>query len=145
MLTQWTPVLLAQIICERLSAWRSDTVPTLKATPHSQLVKVLELQDAMGWQSFFEGAPALGWSGYMDLYYNSIWSNRNGHRWLSSFIEKLWNIAWDLWERRNGVAHYKTDRLTAALLQQEVQNEFQKGNICLPPEVQNLMRSLSSM
>jgi hypothetical protein len=97
MLTQWTPVLLAQTICERLSAWRSNTVPTLKATPHSQLVKVLELQDAMGWQSFFEGAPALGWSGYMDLYYNSIRSNRNGqHRWLSSIIKKLWKIAWDL-------------------------------------------------
>jgi hypothetical protein len=92
MLTQRTPILLAQIICERLSAWRSNTVPTLKATPHSQLVKVLELQDAMGWQSFFEGAPALGWSGYMDLYYNSIRSNRNGCRWLSSIIKKLWNL-----------------------------------------------------
>jgi hypothetical protein len=97
MLTQQTPILLAQIICERLSAWRSNTAPTLKATPHSKLVKVLELQDAMQWQAFFEGAPALGWSEYMDLYYNSIRSNRNGHRWLSSSImKKLWNIAWDL-------------------------------------------------
>jgi hypothetical protein len=75
MLTQRTPVLLAQIICERLSAWRSNTIPTLKATPYSQLVKVLKLQDAMGWQSFFEGTPALGWSRYMDLHYNSIGSN----------------------------------------------------------------------
>jgi hypothetical protein len=113
MLTQWTPILLAQIICERLSAWRSNTVPTLKATPHSQLVKVLELQDAMGWQSFFEGAPALGWSGYMNLYYNSIGSNRNGRHGLSSIIKKLWNIVWDLWEHQNGVAHDKTDGLTA--------------------------------
>jgi hypothetical protein len=40
------------------------------------------------------------------------------------------------------VAHDKTDGLTAALLQQEVQNEFQEGNTSpLPPEVQNLMRS----
>jgi hypothetical protein len=71
----------------------------------------------------------LGWSGFMDLYYNSIMSNRNGHRWLSSIIKKLWNIAWDLWEHRNGVAHDKTDGLTA-LLQQELQNEFQK---VMPP------------
>jgi hypothetical protein len=75
------------------------------------------------------------------LYYNSIRSNRNGRRWLSSIIKRLWNIAWDLWEHRNGVAHDKTDGLTAALLQQEVQNEFQKGNASLPPEVQNLMSS----
>jgi hypothetical protein len=97
------------------------------------------------WQSFFEGAPALGWSGYMDLYYNSIRSNRNGHCWLSSIIKKLWNIAWDLWEHRNRVAHEKTDGLTAALLQQDVQNEFQKGNASLPPEVQSLMRSLKEV
>jgi hypothetical protein len=34
------------------------------------------------------------------------------------------------------VAHDNTDGLTVALLQQEVQNEFQKGNASLPPEVQ---------
>jgi hypothetical protein len=39
------------------------------------------------------------------------------------------------------VAHDKQDGLTAALLQQEVQNEFQKGNASLPPEVQNQMCS----
>jgi hypothetical protein len=44
----------------------------------AKLMKILELQDAMGWQPFFEGAPALGWSEYMDLYYNSIRSNING-------------------------------------------------------------------
>jgi hypothetical protein len=91
------PILLAQIICERLSAWRSNTVPTLKATLHSKLVKVLELQDAMGWQPFFEGAPALGWSKYM--------GNRNGCHWLSSIIKQLWNIAWDPWEHRSGAVH----------------------------------------
>jgi hypothetical protein len=47
------------------------------ATPHSQLVKVLEIQDAMGWQSFFEGAPALGWSGYMDLVVGYLLSSKS--------------------------------------------------------------------
>jgi hypothetical protein len=80
----------------------------------------------MGWQPFFEGALALGWSEYMDLYYNLRMSNRNGRCWLSSIIKKLWNIAWNLWEHRNGAAHDKQNGLTAAFLQQEVQNEFQK-------------------
>jgi hypothetical protein len=72
-------------------------------------VKVLELQDASYGTAalLVEGAPALGWSGYIDLHYNSIWSNRNGRYWLSSIIKKLWNIAWDLWEHQNGAAHDK--------------------------------------
>jgi hypothetical protein len=140
-LTQWTPILLAQIICEMLAAWTSNTGPTLKATPQFKLVKILKLQDAMGWQPSFEGAPALGWSEYMDLYYNFIRSNRNGHRWLSSIIKKLWNISWDLWEHQNGAAHGKQDGVTAAFLQQEVQNEFQKGNASLQIEVLNLKLS----
>jgi hypothetical protein len=70
--------------------------------------------------AILEGAPAMGWSEYTDLYYNSIRSNRNGHRWLPSILKKIYNVAWDLWEHQNGVASDKQDGLTAALLQQEV-------------------------
>ena len=141
MLTQQTPLALAKIICDRLSAWRSDTEPTLKAPSLPVWGAALELQDKMGWQSFFEGTPAVGWFKFMDRHYNSRRSNKNGRRWLSAIIKKLWNIAWDLWEHRNGIVHDKQAGMTAAKLQQEVRNEFQKGSANLPQEVRNLMRS----
>ena len=76
MLTQQTPLALAKIICDRLLAWRSDTEPTLKAPSLPVWGAALELQDKMGWQSFFEGTPAVGWSKFMDRHYNSRRSNK---------------------------------------------------------------------
>jgi hypothetical protein len=32
---------------------------------------------------------------------------RTGKRWTVALITKLWDIAWDLWEHRNGILHNK--------------------------------------
>ncbi|MFN9979508.1 MAG: hypothetical protein ACK53Y_06325, partial [bacterium] len=34
-----------------------------------------------------------------------IGSRRTGKRWVIELIKKLWHIAWDLWEHRNGILH----------------------------------------
>jgi hypothetical protein len=35
----------------------------------------------------------------------AVGSTHSGKRWLAALILKLWNIAWDLWEHRNNIAH----------------------------------------
>jgi hypothetical protein len=32
-------------------------------------------------------------------------SRRSGLRWLTALIQKLWDIAWDMWDNRNRVLH----------------------------------------
>jgi hypothetical protein len=38
-------------------------------------------------------------------YYEWIGSRRSGLRWLTAQIQKLWDIAWDMWDNRNRVLH----------------------------------------
>ena len=30
---------------------------------------------------------------------------KSSHRWTTALIQKLWDVAWDLWEYRNGIVH----------------------------------------
>jgi hypothetical protein len=39
-----------------------------------------------------------------------------GKRWTVALIKKLWDIAWDLWEHRNGVLHEKDNAVSSAEL-----------------------------
>jgi hypothetical protein len=49
----------------------------------------------------------------------------SGYRWLSALICKLWQVAWDMWEHRNGIFHDK-ERGQAALGRAErVLEEFE--------------------
>jgi hypothetical protein len=53
-------------------------------------------------------------------------------------IKKLWGVAWDLWEHRNGILHKKETQIQNHLLSQELQQlwehqrrirlEFKKGH-----------------
>jgi hypothetical protein len=43
-----------------------------------------------------------------------IRSRRSGRRWLISLIKKMWDIAWDFWSHRNGVAHQKAQQLNSS-------------------------------
>ena len=52
---------LADIICDRLSAWRYDRFPTVNVSNLEGLLNALSLQDLVGWNAFFEGVLAKGW------------------------------------------------------------------------------------
>jgi len=52
--------------------------------------------------------------------------------WLSSFLQQLWNTAWDLWQYQNGILHQQHCIGQHAKLQLEVKLEFEKGMAFLP-------------
>jgi len=39
-------------------------------------------------------------------------SRKTGKRWLTALIQKMWKVAWDLWEHRNGVRHEQENFIT---------------------------------
>jgi hypothetical protein len=99
---QTDPDITASII-EYLEAWRNDTRPTNNYLPH--ILHSLQAQDEIGWQQMLEGFQHLSWEEIQARYYRSIRSLRTGRRWASQLIQKLWGVAWDMWEHRNGVLH----------------------------------------
>jgi hypothetical protein len=51
-------------------------------------------------------------------------SFRSSQCWLSLLIWKMWQIAWDLWEHRNGYLHNKEDNL----ISQEVNKRLEASS-----------------
>ena len=103
--------------------------------PFLGLREVVTKQDAIGWQSLLEGRPALGWSEVQQRYLQWIGSRRSGLRWLTALIQKLWDIAWDMWDHRNRVLHDTELSVARDLEIQQITDQFQLGSAGLPTEV----------
>jgi len=49
-------------------------------------------------------------------YYKIIRSHRTGRCWTVAILQKLWNIAWDMWEHRNGILHEQENLVTRSMI-----------------------------
>jgi hypothetical protein len=67
----------------------------------------LAAQDSNGWDNFFEGRLAQDWEQAQTAHYKWCRSRKSGRRWTIAIIQKLWDIAWDLWENRNDMIYAK--------------------------------------
>ena len=59
-------------------------------------------QDRLGWDAAVQGRWSNDWIAVQQAYLDFIESKLSGKRWLIELIKKTWDIAWDLWEDRNG-------------------------------------------
>jgi hypothetical protein len=81
----------------------------------------------MGWGIFFEGWMNVAWEEAQQNYCSLLKSRHNSKMWAISLIKKLWIVAWDLWEHRNGILHQKDsliDREEGARLDQKIQQAY---------------------
>jgi hypothetical protein len=58
----------------------------------------------------------------MEAHYNTCGERKTGKLWVSALIRKQWEIAWDLWEHRNGILHdknqgYAIQSITAKIIE----------------------------
>jgi hypothetical protein len=112
---------------------RGDTSRNFYALP-----AVVQKQDAIGWQSFLEGRPSVGWSEVQHRYYEFLDSRRTGLRWLTALIQKLWDVAWDMWDHRNRVLHDQEHSVARDLQIQQITDEFATGSVGLAREAKLL-------
>jgi hypothetical protein len=107
---------LAHIITKYLKGWWLD-VDTLYEPPRAFL-SLLQMQTNIGWGRFFEGLWATDWALQQQRYYAIIKSTKTGKRWAAAIIQKLWNMAWDLWEHRNGILYDEENQVTRTMILQ---------------------------
>jgi hypothetical protein len=88
-----------------LKAWSVGTVRRTFHQMPDHIRQVLAYQDAIGWTNLFEGCFDNRCMEAQALYYRAIGSQRSGLRWTVAVVKKLWDVAWDLWEQRNGFLH----------------------------------------
>jgi hypothetical protein len=120
------------IICEQLERWRfgdEAEVGTEESIEEIQdLGDVVERQNRLGWRSFLEGRPAVGWSKVQERWFEKIGKpRRSGKRWLSAVIRKMQNVAWDLWQHRNQVVHDGVNGSIIQDMREKVELELHTG------------------
>jgi len=124
------------VILTRLSQWSTGSPLTPIDTSFAGLQHALHTQDGIGWDAFFEGRVAIEWEQVQETYYLWCRSRKSGRRWTIALIQKLWDVAWDLWEHRNGFVHAKENveiREGMALIDDNIRSEFQRGPHGLQP------------
>ncbi len=103
-----------EAIIAQLNNWRLGIDNTY--TVPFQLQPAVDQQTDIGWNNFLEGWVSFEWELVQQAYYDLIQSRRTGLRWLSSLIKKLWQVAWDMWEHRNGILHAQDNCVSSATI-----------------------------
>jgi hypothetical protein len=123
---------IAVKIREQLEKWRygEETDGNMEVTTEESqdLVDAVEKQNKLGWRSFFEGRPAVGWSKAQESWFVQIGKpRRSGKRWLSAVIRKMQNVAWDMWQHRNQVVHDGVNGSIIQEMREKVRQELEIG------------------
>jgi hypothetical protein len=76
-----------------------------------------------------EGTISKDWGEHQHRFYTFTNKQNSGHRWLVELIKKLWKIAWDIWEYRNGVACTHNTNATTLKLNLQIQTLLSQGGL----------------
>ena len=131
---------LTEVLCNRLTAWRHDAEPTVQVSHFLGLRTTIENQEKVGWQAMLEGMPVKGWEEVQQRYL--IWRKKRqtGKQWLAAVIRKLWDVAWDLWEHRNGILHDVNTNVAEQQLNSEVTAEYNMGKQTVTKEARQVFQ-----
>jgi len=64
-----------------------------------------EDQNRIGWDRLLDGWLSQCWRHQQEQVWSQIHSKKSSQRWMSAFIQKLWDITWDMWDHQNKELH----------------------------------------
>ena len=106
-----------------MSGWDVRTSPRLR--------KALEAQLTLGGWNTMMGRLSNQLTAWQANHFKHNKSRRSGHRWTVAIIKKLQEVAWDMWEHRNGVLHKQPDKHHRRLDLEEanaaIEKEWERG------------------
>ena len=98
-------------------------------------------QHALGWRNLLVGFISSEWAAAQQRYYEWLGRRRTGRHWAQALICKLWDVAWDLWEHRNGILHDSDTDRTAKEVTEQIRAEYAAGARTLGEEDRQLFRT----
>jgi hypothetical protein len=127
-----TDPLITKHVLALLQSWVRDDPAPPNPRGMPRLKKALIAQSAIGGWNTLLGRVSIQLRDRMELRYKSKQSRRSGFRWTVALVKKLQDIAWDMWEHRNGILHDNPDKhhRKAALEQADadIEQEWTRGN-----------------
>ena len=135
---------LQRRILEHLNAWVSHSEPPALGNNTKLRLALLE-QDSIGWYQFVLGLHSSRFADIQHQYFISINKKNTGLRWTTLLIQKLLDVAWDMWQQRNNVLKksphelFLIDEMAAA--DAAIDEEFTNGTRQLIGRDKQLLRS----
>ena len=132
---------MAEAIRTRLLQWHSGSDLLPCETDYPGLSTAIRAQDLLGWQNFLDGLLATEWEEVQNSYFQWLGSRRTGRRWVELLILKVWEVAWDQWQHRNGIAHAESEdafRFDMDAIDCSIREEFIRGPQRLPSRERHL-------
>ena len=119
----------------------SNTEPVpLPVTVSPTATAAFHIQDQYGWEGFLLGFLVKEWELTPSAYLLSIQSKLSPKRWCTTIIRKLWDIAWDLWDHRNGFIHNRDTGCEIEFLNAEITKYYRNGHSHLSSSAKELFR-----
>jgi len=137
---------LTKALLAGLRSWHDEQPPPESHTTFPGLKNAVRSQNIIGWQNLFEGYWANDWEAVQTTYFRWIGrvrkdkslQRRTGRRWLTAVIQKLWEIAWDLWDDRNSIVHDKEQGIELKQLHANIKHQISLGKLHLTTDTQAL-------
>ena len=133
---------ISKFLVQALDQWRSGEEVTRPKSPMFDGMRdIFYSQNTIGWRPFIGGCISYMWVRVQDQYLKWIDSRKSGKRWAIVLIQKLWDVAWDMWDDRNHTLHDTpmAMELSGGLsLNQAIRQELHIGIQSLPQRVQSV-------
>ena len=133
---------LRESIIKHLSAWHDNRQPTAETYNNTSINQAVHNQNQIGWQSFIEGFLAKEWTLCQKEHMRK--SKKSPTLWMAKLQNKIWQIAWTMWEHRNKHLHEKNEHehiTSLEALNEQIRIEMEKGLETLPRRYSRLFKT----
>ena len=132
---------IARLLLQIIDQWRRGEVVTMiKDFEFDGIQSIFDKQALIGWRPIMGGCLSEEWVKVQGMYLKWSGSRKSPRRWAAALIKKLWGIAWDQWEDRNGAIHNTPlgiEMSGGLSLIRAIKAEFSLGKLGLPRKVQS--------
>jgi len=136
--TKMFPTIQCKIL-EGLNNWQ-NTRETNTINTASEASKE---QSWLGWNLALDGVISKKWQEEQAAVWKAFKLRKSSQRWTTALIQRLVDMAWDMWHHRNEVLHnssYNKEHLLEANINQELQDLYYLGPQLLPQDAFHLWK-----
>ena len=132
---------LTELLCTSLTAWRHGHQVHPPTGHLRELRTVFDAQTDIGWGAALEGRLSIHWINIQERHFSRIKTRKSAKRWMAALIQKMWAIAWELWEHRNSCQQERATEEQRAKNSVNIRYEFGLGNNGLDSKDRKLFNS----
>ncbi len=125
-------------IMSQLACWTQD-----EPIPEHTEQSFAEEQQRIGWDRMMDRWLSQKWRDHQDKIWKHAKSRKSSLRWTAALIQKLWDVAWDMWQHRNKELHAGTEsqqQILHSLTNDKIKALYDGGAQQLPRDVLKFLR-----